>query len=277
MPAKNTSKTWPTLLPLLARHPLFAKESVEQNYPFTHEDIRRHAGWLDFVLLSDNSDVKWTEQLIAEFADQWDWEQLSYAALLMRDGNLSDDFVARFSDRWDGWVMDAMDGTLDEEDVSDEPTPHFDAALAEMKAKGMLPGPEEQAWHCEQSEGRWTEAMVRAKEALLDFSLLSHNQNVRWSVRLLLRYEGRWKWSALATNPAVWNRVLKAHGSQVLEWLAGVDLRSETRPEENPAEAGLSGLPPDVRDKVAQLRKVFGAKSRVVGALGPDLSEPDQE
>lgn len=276
MPANGTSKSWQTLLPFLARHRLFAKESLEGHYPFTHDEIRRHSDWLNFSILSTNDAIKWTEDLIEEFADWWNWDDLSYAVLFMREKNLSDAFVARYADRWDEWVVAAMNGTLNEEVVGDEPTAHSDAAIAEMRGEHVVHMSERQSSYFEQSEGRWTAAMVREKHHLLDFSLLSHNYNVRWSVRLLLEYEYKWDWHFLACNPAVWNRVLKAHGGELLEWVSRNELPCETCPEENSAEVNLSGLSPDAKVAVAHLMTTFGEKSRVVGVQGPAPSKTDR-
>lgn len=237
---------------------MFAKMSVEQHHAFSLEEVRRHAGWLDFDRLSDNYDVQWTEGLIEEFADRWDWDQLSYSALMMRSDNLSDEFVERFRDRWDPFVVD---GDF-EDDSNPTPAPQVDTFLAEMEAKGLLPSPAELARRKDFLEGQWTASRISAEADTIDFSLLSQNPRLGWSVKLLTKYEDRWNWDSLAWHPRLWSRVMMPHKDALLEFLLAADLGGLNLASN---KSCMANSPPHVKETTDKLLSVFGPRTKVLG------------
>jgi hypothetical protein len=227
MQGNSKGDIFQVLIPLLARHPLFAKESLETHYSFTHDDVHRHAAWLDFDRLSRNANVQWTEALIEEFLDRWEWEMLSHNVLLSNAGLLSDQFIARHHARWDEFVLLALQGDLEEDESQDVEDPRVQAELDRVTS------PQDQrrlAWLRELTDGHWAEKRVDELQEKVDFHAMSFNSSVEWSLPLLLRYECRWKWSALAGNSAVWERLLEPHGKTILEWFASTCPGTIVRP-----------------------------------------------
>jgi hypothetical protein len=267
MGTTGTETSWRALKPLLQRHLRFAKVSVERHHAFSHGEVRRHAGWLDFDRLSDNYDVQWTEELIEEFADRWDWDLLSYSALIMRSDNLSDAFVERFLARWDPFVLN---GGFDD-DPKPAPTPHFDALLADMQAKGLLPSPAELAHETDFLEGQWTASRISAEADTIDFSLLSQNPRLGWSVKLLTKYEARWDWDSLAWHHRLWKRVMMPHKDALLDLLLAADIGVLNLASN---KSCMEHLPPRVRETTDKQLSVFGPRATVVGVERPSAGGP---
>jgi tetratricopeptide (TPR) repeat protein len=64
-----------------------------------------------------------------------------------------------------------------------------------------------------------TEETISKAADLLDWSLLSRNENVKWSANLICRYAGKWNWNLLSSNPSIpWDVELLRKFQGRLNW-----------------------------------------------------------
>lgn len=271
-------QTWAELGPLLARYPRFIKEAVEQNYPFVPSDLRRHERWLDFVNVSDNCEVEWTEAVIEEFAERWDWKTLSLTVFVHSETFLSDALVARYRERWEPWALSVRDGTYDPDEDEWDPT---DTDINEGKQQAGHGPPESSTAIMplavplgfsldDLTEGAWTEARVGTIQSRSAFQELSVNTNVEWSIDLIYRYEDKWDWGRLASNSGVWQKVLEPYSDMLLPMLEAIDFTADP-PVVPFMEAAIRGqLPAGAQAKIDQVKSLFGPGARVAGVRLPE-------
>jgi hypothetical protein len=72
-------------------------EGISHRYPFSEEMIARYEDQWDWNRLSRNGSLPWSEELIARFENHWDWEELSWNEALP----WSEELIARYEDRWE--------------------------------------------------------------------------------------------------------------------------------------------------------------------------------
>lgn len=58
------------------KHPVLFFSLLSENYPFSKKDLQKFEDKLDWVLLSSNPNLEWTDELIETFDYKWDWDKL---------------------------------------------------------------------------------------------------------------------------------------------------------------------------------------------------------
>lgn len=145
--------------------------SLSENYPFNISELRRHQYILNWMYISRNTQIKWSEEIIDEFIDKLSWVDLSQNPSIPINKN----FFKKFEDRWQ-WQY-----------LTDNPLIPWSSELLEEYANKW-------AWEKIEFCGNLG---------------LSLNRYLPWSIELIEKFKDRWFWGELSCNPSLpWSKEL---------------------------------------------------------------------
>ena len=75
-----------------------AMESISENFPLTKEMMKAYLHELNWTMVSRNSNINWTPELIKTFENQIDWKEFSGCA---DEKLLCAEIIEQFKDKWD--------------------------------------------------------------------------------------------------------------------------------------------------------------------------------
>lgn len=153
------------IISFLVNHPQFAQRLLSQNYPFSLQQLKRYGSVLAWGLVSANTNIGWSSQILWQCNKQLDWECVSINPSAFPSIDMLSEFDA-FID-WQG-----NEGYYGDSIASNPGLP-------------------------------WTDELIRRLEHKINFVKLSANESVQWSNALIDRYKGRWELSDLASNESV--------------------------------------------------------------------------
>ena len=147
------------------RHPRFFVELVSSKYPLTKTLMFKYKDVLDWDLVSSNTNIQWTFELLTSINKYISWDYLTINECAFKDLSLLDSFAKQII-----WSRN--------DDYND--------------------------WNIAKNEGLpWTLNFIKKYETLLDFEELSSNRGVKWTETLINKYSERLDLNKLGQNGSV--------------------------------------------------------------------------
>ncbi len=179
-------------------------------YPFRYDEMFFLVNLLDWKILSENQNIKWSIKLIEKYSDKWNWINLSsneslpwsielldkfekkfYLGSLEANTNLflSLELIERYLDYWDWQDWESFSG--------DERLSWSNEIIERYKD-----------YWCWEILSRneslsWSKELIERLENKLDFTRLGAIENLSWTIELIEQYEKKWDWYYLSINKSI--------------------------------------------------------------------------
>ncbi len=150
------------------------------NLKFTEDLLFDYRDRWDWWRLSNNEYIPWTEQILDHFAHRWDWSTLSHNPSIP----FSHKLMKKFSDRWIYSIL-SMNTKL----ITNENLP-FLKQYADIEYDLL-------SFY----KPDFTEAFIEVHKDLLDWKELSRNEHLPWSLSFIENYKERWHFNELSDIP----------------------------------------------------------------------------
>ncbi len=161
-------------------------EGISRHYPLSEEMIARYEDQWDWDSLIINEDLPWDEELITRFEDRWDWEQLSEKEALP----WSEELIARYEDRWDWEKLSENEALPWSEELIARYEDRWDWGSNDIIKDGLSGN----------ASLPWSEELIARFEDRWEWEDLSFNRGLPWSEELIARFESQWNWSRLPSE-----------------------------------------------------------------------------
>ena len=195
--------------------------SFNESIPWTKEMMIEFSDYLDFgngdqeletKWINLNRAIPWSCELLEIFEDKVQWRELSCMKLIKENSDIRLRFYHKLAPYLCGSEMDKSSGefsksqkSLQGDSVNDQD--EFSLILDHIEELGKFP---ELCFH---------EAAEIESAEKLDWSLLSQNNFLPWSIELIEKYEDQWNWNTLSTNEALpWSSSFIDHFKTKWEW-----------------------------------------------------------
>ncbi|MCF8222307.1 MAG: hypothetical protein K9J25_04110 [Bacteroidales bacterium] len=162
----------------LAGHPEFFIDHMSGEYPLSNELIQRYKDLWKWDLLSDNTNLKWSDRLIEKYEDRWSWgEEGMYSPNIRYNEQISwtTDLIYKFRNR------------IDQEDLAQS----TDLLIKYPDVLDLITNKLYWEYISSNEHLPWTSAMIEKYEDYIDFELLSGNRSVPWTEELIAKYASR--------------------------------------------------------------------------------------
>jgi hypothetical protein len=166
------------ILEILKKNPDLIGNLLWSYYPFKKEQLQLYSyccSRSEWRLLSYNSALPWSLELIEKYKDKWDWEILS------KKTNLpwSLELIRKFEDKWHWkyllynsdlpWSLELIEQYEDRWD------------WASLSCNYFLP---------------WSLKLIEKYKDKWEWKYLSYNSGLPWSLGLIEKYEDKWSWQS---------------------------------------------------------------------------------
>ncbi|MDC1213885.1 hypothetical protein N8000_05360 [Rhodospirillales bacterium] len=209
----------------------FFVDTISHYYPLEPQIIAEHSNVLNWSHLSGNKSLLWSEELVAQFADKWDWWKLCGNAFVQWNKNL----ILKFEDKIEWFQLRHLfDYPFDKSQLIQWDADLFSRFLewTKLPYEEMLPIWKKYSFRTKEKlhdENRliisnlpnhtnvlWSEELIALYEQLqerdaayINWSRISSNKRIPWTIELIDRFRNRWDWEALASNESLpWSEEL---------------------------------------------------------------------
>ncbi len=192
---------------------------------FSVQFAERFGGFCDYWELSKNLAFLSKLDSVAVLQDQLDWALVT--EILCREGEQwLEPYLTRFPGRLNPRVL----------------TQFRSATWSAQEVRKWPERVDFRVLSCSCVERPWDQALLDEFEAKVDWSEMSANRFVLWSVPLLGRYQKRWDWKRLSLNADLpWSRELVAKFEAQWDWGSWMEIPEDRGPATQIA-CGLSSL-----------------------------------
>ncbi|MCX7167750.1 MAG: hypothetical protein NTV11_15945 [Rhodocyclales bacterium] len=179
------------------RHPEQFIRWLTEYYPLTASEIVQYQDRWDWELLSNNTNLDLTDELVSKFEDRWSWRSL----------------IKHPAFRWSECLMRRFDHHLfDHHYLFDKPLQGDDYTEEDRDLSFRL-------YKIVHPEIPWKESLLERNADRWDWSTISFLSNFPWSVDILDRYRNRWDWQALSQNESLpWSPELLEKYKDLWHW-----------------------------------------------------------
>jgi hypothetical protein len=156
----------------------FMISMISQYYPFSESLLEQKKDVWDWCELSGNENLPWSADLIDRYKDKWDWNELSDC----KNCPWSVELIEKYKEKW-----------LCKGIYPSDMKPYLLKYIAKHRPKGLSKN-KSLTWSLEliekyRDEGNW--------------HYLSKNKSLPWSLELIERYKNKWNWEKLSDNKSL--------------------------------------------------------------------------
>ena len=167
------------------------------------ELIKKYEKNLDWTFISQNPNIKWTEDLINEFKDNWNWCELSENEYLP----WSEDFINKYRNKFkvenNKWQYNNAQffyfGFLKNKGIPQ--TQKMIETFIDDPDFYSVAVNENMPWNKDLIKKFWSE--LKCFESSSRWPYLSLNTKINWSPEILEEYYNNWDWNNLSNNPSL--------------------------------------------------------------------------
>jgi hypothetical protein len=205
------------IIDLFCANSIFFVQSISWFYPLNDLIIDKYNDRLDFQCISANISIPWSEELIEKYKDKWNWD---IGMSSNRSLPWSETFLEKYNNKWDWLGLETNKGLIDQkwfiekykekfilgeksnnikrnklsENEIDNFIKYWDWDKSILSTNNLLP---------------WSRKLILKYEDKWDWNSLSDNQNIPWSIELIEEFRERWDWKNLSLNKSLpWSEQL---------------------------------------------------------------------
>jgi WG containing repeat len=220
----NLSYQFRSLARALIKQPKFFIQFISHNYPFNETELNKWQNYLDWRLISCNTNIRFNLRLITHFIKRWFWLELSQNKAITWDSKTIE-ACEFFLDRPDNILGNPIKNIRKSENA--KKNTDLEAEIAE-KLENELPSILENDLHLNEintnesnnQKAKWNEDLIEKHKDKINWKEFSQNTIIDWTPKLILKYADKLDFEALSDNESInWTYELIAEFKDKIDWL----------------------------------------------------------
>jgi len=191
----------------LINQPKYLIKRMSKNFPFTWSQLRKYKNILEWKSVSNNMQIEWSIDIIGEFKEYWGWKHFVFNEKVIGNASIRNYFQSQ------------LEPYLTEQDISDMIDKNF--GFGEYNKDAFT---QNTLYYNVECSTKFKERLFQSVDEIesaknINWSELSGNLLLPWSIELIEKYKDKWNWWSLCKNEMIpWNEKMIAHFIDKIIW-----------------------------------------------------------